>query len=174
MNIYYVYFYLRDDFTPYYVGKGKLNRCFTKNKNEKIKSPKDKNKILIVKQNLSELQSLILERYYIRWFGRKDNNTGILRNLTDGGEGASGRKLTEEQKYKCGNATRGKIAWNKGRKQPHKTHKSRSLGKIYKERKDKKIPKQKYKCLYCDTYMDIGNLNRYHNNNCINNITPKA
>lgn len=104
MNIYYVYFYLREDFTPYYVGKGKNKRAWTKR--EGIKIPKDKSKIILVKTELTEIQSFILERYYIRWFGRKDNGTGILRNMTDGAEGVSGshvnkgRKFSEEHKKK--------------------------------------------------------------------------
>ena len=44
----------------------------------------------------------------IALFGRKDLGTGILRNLTDGGEGASGRILTEETKKKIGEANKGK------------------------------------------------------------------
>lgn len=92
MNIYYVYFYLRSkdsetakSGTPYYIGKGK-NKRSTENHGWH-KPPKDRSKIILVEQNLSELQAFILERYYIRWFGRKDNNTGILINKTDGGEG---------------------------------------------------------------------------------------
>lgn len=97
MNIYYVYFYLRSDYTPYYIGKGKGKRAWTKAKNE-IKLPKDKFKIILVEQSLTELQAFILERYYIRWFGRKDNGTGILRNLCDGGEGSSGWVISEAQR----------------------------------------------------------------------------
>jgi hypothetical protein len=99
MNIYkshfYVYLYLREDFTPYYVGKGSGKRAYKKHKGE-VYPPKNKSKIILIETELSEIQSFILERYYIRWFGRKDNNTGILRNKTDGGEGFSGIIVSEE------------------------------------------------------------------------------
>lgn len=84
-NVYYVYAYLRKDYTPYYIGKGKNKRIYTKHS---VTIPKDKSRIIIIHDNLTELQSLILERYYIRWFGRKINNTGILRNIMPGGEGS--------------------------------------------------------------------------------------
>jgi len=95
MNNYYVYMYLREDGTPYYVGKGKANRAYRKGDRE-ILPPNDRNKIKIVLQNLTEEQAFSNEIDFIAWYGRKDNNTGILRNLTDGGEGASGYKHSPE------------------------------------------------------------------------------
>ena len=83
--MYYVYAYLREDETPYYIGKCDKRREFVKHR---VGRPTDKSKIVFLEKNLTEVGALALERRYIRWYGRKDLGTGILRNLTDGGEGA--------------------------------------------------------------------------------------
>jgi hypothetical protein len=83
--MYYTYAYLREDGTPYYIGKGSKRRAYVK-ENHKIPLP-PKDRILILKKNLTEEEAHKHEKYMVGVFGRKDNGTGILRNLTDGGEG---------------------------------------------------------------------------------------
>jgi len=85
---YYVYFYLREDGTPYYVGKGRGNRVIERHR---IGRPKSRDFILI-QEYPSEQDALDAEKFFIDLFGRIDLGTGILRNLTEGGNQPPSRK----------------------------------------------------------------------------------
>ena len=105
MNDFYTYAYLREDRTPYYIGKGTKNRIYSTDRI--YKPPKDKSRIIFLKQNLTEQEAFKHEKYMIAVFGRKDLGTGILRNKTDGGEGASGVIVSKETRKKLSKAKKG-------------------------------------------------------------------
>jgi hypothetical protein len=86
-NDFYTYAYLREDGTPYYIGKGSGNRAFRKQ--GRCVSPPPKERILLLKTNLTEAEAFKHEIYMIALYGRKDLGTGILYNFSDGGEGPS-------------------------------------------------------------------------------------
>ena len=135
---FYTYAYLREDGTPYYIGKGRGERIYKRGKNE-IKPPKDKSRVIFLKRNLTEEESFKHEIYMISVFGRKDLGTGILRNKTNGGEGSSGLLVSDETRRKLSEARTGttlteehknKIrqkmlgnTWNVGRKLSEETKK---------------------------------------------------
>ena len=95
--------YLREDHTPYYIGKGKKRRAYHHSKSERIKSPKDKSRIRFIKENISENDAYLWEVFWIAEFGRIDLGTGCLRNKTDGGDSPpnmSGIPKSEETKQR--------------------------------------------------------------------------
>lgn len=100
MNIYYIYAFLREDLTPYYIGKGSGLRINAKAR--VIPLPPKERRIKLV-ENLSEETAYNLEMAFITKYGRLDLGTGILRNKNDGGHG--------------GKRPVGKKAWNKGQKE---------------------------------------------------------
>ena len=122
---YYVYVY-KNPITlyPFYVGKGCGNRAYSHlEKAKKIRKGSRESlciiecrKLLkeeleplieIIIDNLSESEALSIERQLIATYGRRNNNTGILTNMTDGGESFDGivrtklhyERIAESRKY---------------------------------------------------------------------------
>jgi hypothetical protein len=84
MNKFYVYAYLREDrYTPYYIGKGCGKRCYYK-KGKNCNPPKDRSRIIILKDNLLEEDAFNLEKLLINFWGRKCDG-GVLLNISPGG-----------------------------------------------------------------------------------------
>jgi len=109
---FYVYMYLRSKdsehgpkLSPYYVGKGTGWRVFHKNRCS-APPPRDKSYIVFVQEGMTEQEAFALEQYCITLYGRIDLGTGILRNLTNGGEGISGFTQSEETRKKISESNR--------------------------------------------------------------------
>ena len=106
-NRFYTYAYLREDRTPYYIGKGQTRRAYQQ-KGKPCRVPTDKSKVIFLKQNLTEEEAFKHEIYMIAIFGRKDLKTGILRNKSNGGQGNSGKIVSEETRKKLREINLGK------------------------------------------------------------------
>jgi hypothetical protein len=105
--MFYTYLWLREDGTPYYVGKGKGKRAFKNDGERTVKRPECDFRI-IVQHWASEQEAFAMEQFWIALYGRKDLGTGILRNRTDGGDGPSGAKRSASTIAKLAKRMRGK------------------------------------------------------------------
>ena len=129
-NRFYTYAYLREDKTPYYIGKGTGDRIYSTNRRNN--PPKDKSRIIFLKQNLTEEEAFRHEIYMIAVFGRKDLETGILRNKTYGGDGISGYVFSEETKKKLSEAHKGKTHSEESKRKMSEVNKGKTLSEEHK------------------------------------------
>lgn len=115
--------YLDDPTKPFYIGIG----CLANRPSSVLhRSPLWHNIVnkhgfnyQTVYNQLSKKQAHCFERFWIAVYGRRDLKTGILCNLTDGGDGAP--ELNKESKEKIREAARvnTKQQWIEGKRQPH-------------------------------------------------------
>ena len=147
--MYYTYAYLRNtDKTPYYIGKGQKRRMFAEHwRGNGSFTPKDKDRIIILKYFVDEIEAYKHEMYMIAVLGRKDLGTGILINISDGGEGSSnvsqrtrkliseahkGKIISEETKIKMSQWQKGKIISEETKKKISEFHKGKILSEEHK------------------------------------------
>lgn len=104
MTQFYAYLWLREDGTPYYVGKGHGQRAYRHQKPPY--PPKEKSRILILNR-ATEAEASKTEIELIRNWGREDIGTGCLHNRTDGGEGKTGRIVSLETHRRMSEAQKG-------------------------------------------------------------------
>lgn len=181
---------------PFYVGKGKGNRPFyhiNEAKQNKITKTTNKHKLNIIKsilkENLevvvtkieapSEEEAFEIEELLIAMLGRKDTGTGILTNMTDGGEGTSGKIKSYVGVNNPNYGKTGSLCVWFGRKHTEETKKKISegnKGKIISEetkqkmRKPKSVSVIRFKtiCPHCDKIGESRAMLRWHFDNCKN------
>lgn len=126
---YYCYIYYAGE-VPIYVGKGcgrrafeHLRRCHTTHtpfasKLVALKRAKARITIKLLPCR-DEKHAFDAERLLIAWYGRRDLDTGPLLNLTDGGEGTSGMRMSPEARRRIS-------AFHTGRKVSEETRRRMS------------------------------------------------
>jgi hypothetical protein len=106
---FYTYAWLREDRTPYYIGKGIGSRAYKRHKRgDNYMSAPPRDRIIFLKKNLTEFDAYKHENYIISILGLK-NEGGILINMSYGGEGSFGRKPSEHCVERTKQANIGKI-----------------------------------------------------------------
>ena len=113
---YCVYRHIRlDKNTPFYVGKGTKKRAnWRHQRNVYWHNIVEKHGYIveIIKECLTEERAFEKEKEFIALYKKYG---WCEANFTDGGEGASGRVLSEESKLKMSKSHLGKKPWNKGK-----------------------------------------------------------
>ena len=181
----YLYRHIRlDKNEPFYIGIGSdknYARSRVKKRNNlwhKIAN-KTNYEIEIILDDLSWKDACNKEKEFIKLYGKKCDNTGILTNLTDGGEGIFGFKfsddsrkklsisqrnkkpISEETRIKMRNATlsRDSGLTLRGKKQSQETRLKRSKSLTG-------VKKIKFTCPHCNLFGGGGAMKQWHFDNC--------
>lgn len=95
--------------TFYYIGKGRPYRPYVNKR--RVKKPKDKNHIHILHRGLDNSTAVKYEKALVLFYGREDlyPEWGVLKNMTDGGEGTIGYTFTKSHREKISESNRGKV-----------------------------------------------------------------
>ncbi len=133
---FYTYLWLRENGSPWYVGKGTGNRAYKSH--EGHRPPKD-HSLIKIQHWPDEATAFSYEIYQIDFWGRIDLGTGILRNRTDGGDGPSGAKASEETRKKMSKVRKGVPKSEETRKRMSEAQK----GRVNSESTRKKISDSK-------------------------------
>ena len=75
---YYVYEYLREDGTPYYIGKGQKSRAWSHTRHERIHTPTESHRIIILEKNLLYLRIQIPELNLVKNSGVTWSNLSLV------------------------------------------------------------------------------------------------
>lgn len=114
----YVYRHIRiDKNQPFYIGISKGNDSVNSRANSDTGRNVIWNRIVsktlweaeIVMENLTWKEAQAKEIEFIKLYGRLNNKTGILANMTDGGEGGSGVVVSEETRKKLSKQSKGRV-----------------------------------------------------------------
>ncbi len=156
-------------YEPFYIGKGigqrfkshlhgsaKETNLYKKRKIDKIyKESGIEPYIIFLENNISDEYALSKEINYIKSIGRSDLELGSLTNLTNGGEGVSGRIVSEELKKRFSEERKGvnnpmygkkfssssielligRIPWNKGLEGVYSEETKKKMGEKNKNKK---------------------------------------
>jgi hypothetical protein len=114
----YVYRHIRlDKNQPFYIGISKGTKPYNHRANSnagrndiwKRISEKTEWEVEILMTDLTWKQAQDKETEFIKLYGRINNNTGILANMTDGGEGGAGVVITDETRKKLSERSKSRI-----------------------------------------------------------------
>jgi len=99
-----VYKHIRlDNEQVFYIGIGREDRPYSKcgrNKDWWYVVDNFGYRVEVIESDLSKVEAVERERYYIKYYGRLDNNSGILVNKNNGGQGAEYGDKNPMRKYK--------------------------------------------------------------------------
>lgn len=164
-----IYKHIRKDTNKiFYIGIGKSKYRLTSRRNRNKYWLNIVNKVgydaKIINENITWKEAQRLECILISKYGRIDNGTGILVNMTDGGDGAkgtighwAGKSLSKEHKKQISISGKGRYIG------PMTELHKKKIGKANSK------PQAKIQCPHCDKIGGTA-MNRWHFDNCKNKL----